>query len=474
MCRWLLFWGWLGCLPLGTWAQAPAVVVGKVTYPRPDSLSFTPLLNFIRYEDNPVYKAKPDRAGKFALRVPLAGPCYGELTYGGQTVTLFLAPGDSLSLALDGRRFRSSLQYSGPGAAANHYLLQKFRQFEDEPRLRAFPKMLATAQPAAYLRFADSLHRERTALLDQHWAGLPPAFQAAERTNLRFQNVVEKLNYPVYQDELNGDRPAYLQTKVPAEYYEFLRDLPLGDGSLLVPSYALFLSEYPASLHRWQNQLRQGGVLSYQALYAAANQSFSGQTRQFALANIVYESLSFDSWDVAQALYQQYRQHDPASPYHATVAAQHALMGRLQPGSPAPDFVLPSLGGKKLTLSDYRGKVVFLDFWATWCQPCLQEMSHARALKEKLKDRDVVFVYVSIDENAALWRSVVAQRHLKGEHGLSVPGKAPDVGQLYQVGGIPAYFLIGRDGRIIDNQAKRPSDPALLDDIEAALEKKME
>jgi peroxiredoxin len=456
-------------------AQAPALVAGKVTYPRPDSLSFTPLLNFIRYEDNPVYKVKPDRAGKFVLRVPLAAPCYGELTYGGQTVTLFLVPADSLSLTLDGRRFRASLQFGGPGAAANQYLLQKFRQFEDEPKLRAFPKMLSTAQPLAYLRFADSLHRERTELLDKHWADLPAQFQAAERTNLRFQNVVEKLNYPVYQDELNGDRPAYLQTKIPAEYYQFLADLPLGDSSLLVPNYAQFLSEYPASLHRWQKQLRQVGQLGYRALYEAAGQSLGGQTRQFAQANIVYESLSFDAWEVAQALYQQFLQDHPASPYRATVAAQHALMGRLQPGSPAPDFVLPSLGGKKqVALSDYRGKVVFLDFWATWCQPCMQEMTHARALKEKLKDRDVVFVYVSIDENAALWRKVVAQRHIKGEHGLSVPGKAPDVGQLYQVGGIPAYFLIGRDGRIIDNQAKRPSDPGLLDDIEAALEKKLE
>jgi len=455
-------------------AQKWVLITGKVMYPRPDSLRFTQLANFIHYESNPIFAAKPDKLGRFSLRIPLSVPSYGELFYNGHMATLYLAPGDSLHVTFDARRFNGSLQFAGRGAAPNQYLLQKFLRFEDEPKIRVFPKMLSDALPHIYQHFADSLHRDRWALLEKWRDKLPAQFQVAEQANLFYQNIVEKLNYPVYQEELNGEKPAYLQTKIPPSYYQFLQDLPTDDAYLHVPGYVNLLSEYPLAAYRWKHQLKMVGAGNYTALYEQVEQAFSGHTRQFVQANLVYESLSFDAWETAKALYHRHLRNDSLGPYQPTVEAQHQRISRLQPGSPAPNFTLLSPNGKKISLSDYRGKVVFLDFWATWCRPCLEEMNHARILKEKLKDKAVVFLYVSLDENAAMWRKTVAQRRIKGEHGLSMPGKAPDVANIYQIVGIPAYFLIGKDGRIIDPQAKRPSDAGLLSDIEAALIEKDE
>src|SRR5712692_11753495 len=66
-------------------------------------------------------------------------------------------------------------------------------------------------------------------------------------------------------------------------------------------------------------------------------------------------------------------------------------------GMSAPDFSLPDLQGKKQQLSDYRGKVVFLNFWATWCKPCKEEMPSMQVLWENLKKEDFMMLAVSMD-----------------------------------------------------------------------------
>ncbi|MEJ7660536.1 MAG: TlpA disulfide reductase family protein [Hymenobacter sp.] len=67
----------------------------------------------------------------------------------------------------------------------------------------------------------------------------------------------------------------------------------------------------------------------------------------------------------------------------------------LATGRPAPDFTLPDASGRPVALRSLRGKVVYLDFWATWCAPCLAEMPASRALRQRFAGRDVVFLYVS-------------------------------------------------------------------------------
>ena len=74
---------------------------------------------------------------------------------------------------------------------------------------------------------------------------------------------------------------------------------------------------------------------------------------------------------------------------------------RLGKGVPAPNFTLPDLDGKMVSLADYRGKVVFLNIWATWCPPCVEEMPSMEKLYQALKDEDFEILAVSIDVSGA-------------------------------------------------------------------------
>jgi peroxiredoxin len=111
----------------------------------------------------------------------------------------------------------------------------------------------------------------------------------------------------------------------------------------------------------------------------------------------------------------------------------------------APDFTLPQLDGNSLQLSSLRGKVVLLDFWATWCDPCREEIPHFVELQNKYADRGLQIVGVSMDDTIDPVRPFAEQFHMNY---LIVMGNAK-TGELYGgVLGLPITFVIGRDGRI--------------------------
>jgi peroxiredoxin len=137
----------------------------------------------------------------------------------------------------------------------------------------------------------------------------------------------------------------------------------------------------------------------------------------------------------------------------------------------APDFSLPDLSGTMHTLSSYKGKVVFLNLWTTWCPPCRMEMPAMERLYRRLRDRDFVMLAVSADEGG---KAAVAP--FVEELGLTFPVLLDPEGRLsprYGVTGYPETFVIGRDGKVV-NHTIGPADwqsEEMVRYLEALLEK---
>lgn len=114
----------------------------------------------------------------------------------------------------------------------------------------------------------------------------------------------------------------------------------------------------------------------------------------------------------------------------------------------APDFTLPDLDGNEVSLSDFKGKVIFLHFWATWCPPCRNEMPSVEVLYQKLKDKDFELLAVSLDRQG----SSAVEPFIR-DYGLTFPilldldGK---VARTYKVRGIPSTFIVDKEGLIAE------------------------
>jgi peroxiredoxin len=115
----------------------------------------------------------------------------------------------------------------------------------------------------------------------------------------------------------------------------------------------------------------------------------------------------------------------------------------------APDFSLETLSGETVTLSSLRGKLIILDFWASWCKPCTRTLPGLEELAARLADRDVVLLAVSLDRTEGAAREYAATHDLSANSVLyGSYDEAKVVKELYGVVGIPHTFLIDREGVI--------------------------
>ena len=144
---------------------------------------------------------------------------------------------------------------------------------------------------------------------------------------------------------------------------------------------------------------------------------------------------------------------------------------RLHPGSPAPNIVLPGLDGKTVDLKDYRGKVVFLNIWATWCPTCRDEMPSMEKLYQELKGQAFEILAVSVDKAGAK-----AVAPFMKSHKLSFPALLDPEGTIakpYGVTGVPESFIINKEGTI-ERIVIGPIDwfdPAIVDFFRTLLKK---
>jgi peroxiredoxin len=163
-------------------------------------------------------------------------------------------------------------------------------------------------------------------------------------------------------------------------------------------------------------------------------------------------------------LVERLKKEAPNSSYTSEMAAQYAgmieqiknneAMHKMEAatavGSIAPDLAFKSPDGKVLRLSEMRGKVVLLDFWASWCRPCRMENPNVVAAYNKFKDKGFAVYSVSLDQNAESWKAAIKQDGLLWPNHVSdLKGWQSEPAHIYGVQAIPAQFLLDKDGKIV-------------------------
>ncbi len=140
----------------------------------------------------------------------------------------------------------------------------------------------------------------------------------------------------------------------------------------------------------------------------------------------------------------------------AAVKKKINTVGSFAVGGVAPDFAQLTPEGDSLSLSDLRGKVVLVDFWASWCGPCRRENPHVKKIYEKYKDKGFDVLGVSLDKTQKAWVGAIEKDGLPWKHVSDLKGWKNEVAQLYSVKSIPHTILLDQEGKIVASKLRGP------------------
>lgn len=135
----------------------------------------------------------------------------------------------------------------------------------------------------------------------------------------------------------------------------------------------------------------------------------------------------------------------------------------LQVGQSAPAFTIDGISGKPIKLSDFKGKYVLLDFWASWCMPCRQENPNLVRAYHQYKGKNFTILGISLDKDIAAWKQAIDADKLEWAHASELQDFQGATVRLYQIEAIPSSFLIDPNGKIIAKNLRGEELDAFLD-----------
>lgn len=440
---------------------------GKITAPVADSIEISFNTNYLAYYPQR-YVAHLDKTGAFQMSftVPKGVFTLAQLQYGNSIADILLSPGDSLYMTVNAKRFDSSVHYAGRGANTQNFLadytIRHGRINQYSLKIRGF----LTKDPADFLKELDGSYTNEVAIAKKWVPALPPAFTRYWNAFHQYYNYFIIEQYPQARQMVASRR--YTDT-ISDVYYKVVDKLPLAfnDSFLQVPSYFLYLTgilevKLKATGYTWHGRDTTAMRNFEDSVYKLAIQQLPSGSKEYYMAQSLYGRARTQPLSRTEAQLTYFKNNWSASNYLPLLEKQVGIARRLAPGQPAPDIEINTPDGKQMHLSDLKGKVVYLGFWAEWCKQCIGEMISERMVKDLIRKKPLEFVYVSIGADTAIANQVIEHYHLDGLHTRATGGwQAKEVG-LYGVQSLPAYYLIDEDGNFAAQIAPSPQQTTEL------------
>jgi thiol-disulfide isomerase/thioredoxin len=189
------------------------------------------------------------------------------------------------------------------------------------------------------------------------------------------------------------------------------------------------------------------------------NVKLNSQIKEFLLADFLFSNLRSDNLESFNINFNDFKNGFPNSKYSSIISNHKLDLLKLSKGNVAPNFEGTQLNSLSTNLNNFRGKIVYIDVWATWCGPCIKEYPQFKLLYNRFKEnKDIVFLFVSIDKDSSKWRKYINnQKEIIGVNINLNENEIESFMKSYSINSIPHYILIDKIGNIIDSNAEGPS-----------------
>lgn len=418
--------------------------------------------------NNEVYTSNILEDGTFAFACEIKEPQLVILEYARNKTLIYLEPNDTLLIDADGNSFQYSLQFSGRSGFNNTFYAQYLKDNPaelDRFKLTQYqygkywysnsPEMdikMMSKEPDLFRR--DMTIRKEKAMdmlaffRTEHGSKITKQFDSFMEAEILYNYGYHMFLYGhVFKNKY----------KTPPEFFDFIKDIKKQNPHIGNYWYREYLKAFVN--HRFMEDKKTtetgsgSGAASvdkeenlYLQLLDVAKQDFYGKELNYYQSEVITWAFKKKDFDKIEDSYYEFTKTNPYPQLEDKVMSVYHEAKKYAEGTQAPSFTIKGLEGEDISLNNYDGKVVFLNFWASWCKPCMTKMVEMQPVVEDLEKKGIVFLNISLDRKKETWQNTLSKNNFKGIHALSDGSANTDITRSYQVSVLPHYFIINKNG----------------------------
>lgn len=464
------------------WKEKRVVLTGKIlNFEKHQEHATVQFIFSDLFDRRKKYVAIINGDGIFKTEVLLNYPQDFYLNYGRLT-TLFCSPGDSLYLEIDADIWNNQRDTKPIGqlhvrvtGGTTTKTNQDILRFLDELPQEKY--IYINAQNAVKSKSADEF-TEFISQRENDYRIFLKRFNSTNKTNKIFQKWADdRLKYESWNDLLRytWEHPHYNKMardsfSLPNTYFSFLKEYDMNDKNIFSTAHTDFVHEFfkyafktrKSSGENAKDNSEAKDPISGGGIIKNIKYNSSGFTQQLLLTNYFPLALKAHAIAEFEAFYDSslvknpyftkriQSEYDNLKVYLINQNTESANLTSIE--SDVTSDLIQTITSK------YKGKVIYLDFWAPWCAPCMKEMPNSKEMQQYFKDKDVVFLFLASQTKEDSWKATIANKDLTGEHINLTEDQYNIFSSKFGIAGIPHYTLIDKAGSIILKNAPRPSD----------------
>ncbi len=379
---------------------------------------------------------------------------------GRRTHKIFLESMNDISLNL---KDPSLLQVEG-NLSKEHIYLEASRKLEDEINAEFSPDIQASWDEGFFLEQMELIHQKRMNIFDEYKRDLSQAFIKYEKMSLHIAYLYSIANYQNTRRYFRGEQ----DYKVSGNYPDVLSEFDFENiDNIKIPKFRNLLLRHLRDLSDADSIKNAGGESYLKVLQTLKNNIKNKEVQEWMTR--VHSGRYFSRTDSLEAYYNLAKSMIRDTSILAELDNKYKSLSPFAIGKPVPDFEFYDINNQLVSLDDFKGKIVYLDIWATWCKPCIKEFPNKKSLQSEFKNEKIEFVSICRDRDKSKWKEMVKEYNLGGVQLYADIKKDNAFFEKIQQKSYPTYILIDEEGNFSDRYATRPSNIGTKGTIESLL-----